>query len=60
MNEYLKLIVENDFSDFDFITETDAKTGIKYLRLRGTYLIANKKNGNNRIYPLDDMRKEVD
>lgn len=59
MNEYLKLIVENDFNSYELINETDQSTGVKQLLLSGPYIIANKKNGNGRIYPLSDIREEV-
>lgn len=59
MTDYLKLIVENDFNEYELVTETDQSTGSKQLLLRGPYIVANKKNGNNRIYPLNDLREEV-
>lgn len=59
MSDYLKLIVENDFNEYELITETDQGTGNKQLLLRGPYVVANRKNGNGRIYPINDIREEV-
>lgn len=59
MSNYLNLIVENDFNGYEVINETSTTNGKKQLKLVGPYIIANKKNGNDRIYPLDDMREEV-
>ena len=54
----LKLMVESDFNSYDIITESNEK-GHRQIRLVGPYVQANKKNGNGRIYPIKDMRKET-
>jgi hypothetical protein len=54
----LKLMVENDFNDYDIVTEAN-DAGFKQMKLVGPYIVANKLNGNDRLYPLDDMRTEV-
>jgi len=59
MNETIvKLMVENEFNDYQIITEANSK-GHNQIKLIGPYAQANKKNGNNRIYPIDDMRTEI-
>jgi hypothetical protein len=56
--QILKLMVENEFNDYEIITEAN-DVGYKQMKLVGPYVVANKLNGNERLYPLDDMRTEV-
>jgi len=58
-NDVLKLIVENDMHDVEVITE-EVKSGGKVVKLRGPYIIADKKNGNNRSYEYKSLKPEVD
>lgn len=55
----LKLIVENDFNEYDVITEK-VKDGGHIIKLRGPYIIADKLNGNKRKYLYEDIKPEVD
>ena len=58
-NDALKLIVEHDFFDYDLILEQENKESPKFLKIKGPYIVANKKNANGRIYNLDEMIPEV-
>jgi hypothetical protein len=57
--DFLKLIVENDIHDIEVITE-NIKTGGQIIKLKGPYIIADKKNGNNRKYDYSSLKPEVD
>ena len=52
----MKLIRE-EIESVDFIVEE--KNGKKSLYIEGVFLQANKCNRNNRLYPMETMRKEV-
>ena len=54
----LKLIVEHDFYDYDLVLEQENANAPKFLKVRGPYIVANKKNANGRIYNLDEMIPE--
>lgn len=61
MNQtYLKLIVEDNFSDYSTLITENAETGAKKIKLIGPYVRANKKNNNNRKYIYEELKPEVD
>lgn len=59
MANYLKLICETDFNDYDVITESTAH-GVHQIKLVGPYIQAEVKNANGRVYPKDILKREVD
>ncbi len=58
-NKSLKLIVEHDFYDYDLLLEQENANSPKFLKVKGPYIVANKKNANGRVYNLDEMIPEV-
>lgn len=61
MNQnYLKLIVENDFHDYEMIINENAETGVKKIKLYGPYIQADKLNNNKRQYIYEELKPEVD
>jgi len=46
----MKLIVENDFNDFDIIIEQENPNKQKSIRVKGPYIVTEKKNANGRVY----------
>lgn len=59
MNNNLKLIVEEDFNDFELLIEQKNPNEPKFIRVKGPYLVANKKNANNRTYTPEILEKAV-
>ena len=55
----LKLIVENDFRDFDVILEQENPESIKKLKIRGPYIVSEQKNANGRTYRKSIMESAV-
>ena len=53
----LKLIVESDFWDYDIINE-QVQGKPRQIKLRGPYMVAERKNLNKRSYPYEDLLKE--
>ena len=53
----LKLIIEEDYHDFDLIIEQRNPSEPKFIKVKGPYLVANKKNANNRIYKKPILEK---
>lgn len=54
----MKLIREDiDFDNVKYITEE--KNGVKSLYIKGPFLVAEQKNRNGRIYPINVLAKEV-
>jgi len=56
----LKLIIEEDFHDFDLIIEQRNPNEPKFIRVKGPYLVANKKNANERLYKKHILEKAVE
>ena len=56
----LKLIVENDFYDYDVILEQENASKPKFLKIRGPYVVSEQKNANKRFYGRPMMEKSVD
>lgn len=59
MQNFYKLIVENDFNEYEVVKEA-IKTGGHIIKLRGPYIVADKINGNGRQYPYEDLKPEVE
>lgn len=59
MQSGLKLLVEEPFYEFDTILEQKNKDASANLFITGPFLMAEKKNKNGRIYPLEEMTREV-
>lgn len=59
MNKYLKLMTESVFKDIEILIEQDNKHSSKAVKIRGPYIVAEKKNGNGRIYPADIIEESV-
>ena len=53
----MKLISEH-IEEIEYLTEADEKGGKNY-KIRGTFLQADIKNRNGRVYPMDILEKEV-
>ena len=53
----MKLISEH-IEEIEYLTEADEKGGKSY-KIRGTFLQADVKNRNGRVYPMDILEKEV-
>jgi len=53
----MKLISEH-IEEIEYLTEGDGKGGKNY-KIRGTFLQADIKNRNGRVYPMDILEKEV-
>lgn len=59
-NAPMKLIVEHDFYEYDLLFEQTNPSSPKFFKVRGPYIVAEKKNNNNRVYPMDLLQPEVD
>jgi len=57
--EPYKLIVESPNYDIKCIVEKQNRNANPTLHIQGPFLMANEANRNNRIYPLEEMVKEV-
>ena len=55
----MKLIVETEFNDFDLIIEQDNKNSQKLMKIRGPYIVSEKKNANGRVYKKGLMERSV-
>ena len=53
----MKLISEH-IEEIEYLTEADERGGKNY-KIRGTFLQADVKNRNGRVYPMDILEKEV-
>jgi len=56
----MKLITEQFIDSVKLLTEEDAKTKEKNYYIVGVFMQADKPNRNNRVYPLEIMKREVD
>lgn len=62
MNEPLKLVCEKpefDIKDFTIIESSENTGAEKQLFIQGPYTVANSRNRNKRIYPLEEMVSQV-
>mgnify|MGYP001228247387 CR=1 FL=1 len=55
----MKLITEQFFESVQLIKEEDEKTKEKCYYIAGIFMQADKPNRNNRVYPVDIMKREV-
>lgn len=60
MTKDLKLITESTINDYELITESANEHGPKTIKMKGVYIAADIKNGNNRIYKYEDLKPTVD
>ena len=56
----LKLLVESPTFELDYVIEDKNKNEPQNLYIKGPFLMAEEKNKNGRIYPLHEMKNEVD
>ncbi len=57
----LNLLVETPTErEFEYIVEENTDSKKKNLYIQGVFMEAEKLNKNNRIYPIDEMHREVD
>jgi len=59
MDNKLKLIVEDNFFDYDIIVEQQNPNKPKNLKIRGPYIVTGKKNQNDRSYDEGVMEQTV-
>lgn len=57
----LRLMVEEskDFRDFDYLIEKNTEGSKNTLYISGPYMMAEGVNRNGRLYPLEEMQREV-
>lgn len=58
-DKVLKMITESS-PDIEFIKEDFDPNKPQTMKFRGIFLVSEKKNGNNRIYPYEELAPEVD
>ena len=58
-DKVLRLITEAK-SDVEIITEAYDPTKPRTMKFRGIFAASEKRNGNNRIYPYEELKREVD
>lgn len=57
----LNLLIENEAEQsFEYIVEENTDNKKRNMYIQGVFMEAEKLNKNNRIYPLDEMAREVD
>ena len=56
----LKLIIENEFRDYDVIVEQENPQSPKFMKITGPYIVAEEKNANGRIYKQNIMESAVE
>jgi hypothetical protein len=59
MAKVLKLICESEFSDLEIIEEKENTHSPGILKIKGPYIVTEKRNGNGREYRKDVMEKAV-
>lgn len=55
----LKMICEQEIVDYDFIFEQQKNDCAKMMRINGPFLVAEKRNGNGRLYKRNIMENAV-
>ena len=58
-NKVLRLITESR-SEVEILKEDYDPSKPKTMKFRGIFAVAEKRNGNNRIYPYEELKREVD
>ena len=57
----LNLLIETSTEqDFDYIVEENTDSKKRNLYIKGVFMEAEKVNKNNRVYPIEEMTREVD
>ena len=56
----MKLIVENDFRDYEIIFEQKNQSEPRYIRVKGPYIVSETKNANGRSYSRTLMERVVE
>lgn len=56
----LKLITSEPTFDVEYLVEESSRAGEQNMYIVGPYLMAEKRNKNERVYPLDEMVPEMD
>jgi hypothetical protein len=59
MSNFYNLLVETPNYELKYLVEEKNRNAPSSMWLNGPFLMANKANRNNRIYPLEEMAKEV-
>jgi hypothetical protein len=59
-NNVYRLLVEEPTYEVKYVIEEKNRNSPSSMFLQGPFLMANEANKNKRIYPLDEMKKEVD
>lgn len=59
-NQAYKLLVEEPTYEIQYLVEEKNRNSPSNLFIHGPFLMANEANKNKRIYPLEEMVKEVD
>jgi len=55
----LKLLIEEPIYDFEYRLDESKRGGDQTLKIKGLYMMAEKKNKNGRVYKIDEMENEV-
>jgi hypothetical protein len=56
----LKMICESEFEELEILVEQENIHEAKQIKIRGPYIVAEKKNGNGRVYPAEIIEKAVE
>jgi hypothetical protein len=59
MRNVYNLLVESPTYELKYLVEEQNRNAPSILKVKGPFLMANKANRNNRVYPLDQMVEEV-
>jgi hypothetical protein len=59
-NNSYRLLVEEPTYEIQYLVEEKNRTSPSNLYIKGPFLMANEANKNKRIYPLEEMVREVD
>lgn len=58
-NKILRMITESS-PDIEMITEDFDPTKPRIMKFRGIFMVSEKRNGNKRIYPYEELKLEAD
>jgi hypothetical protein len=59
MNKAYNLLIENPTYEVKYIVEEKNRNSPSTLHIQGPFLMANEQNKNKRVYPLEEMIREV-
>jgi hypothetical protein len=54
------LVEETDVDQFQYLIEEESSSKKKSMHIVGPYMVCNELNRNNRVYPVEEMKREVD